>query len=106
MAIAPAESIKTYEKHYIGGKWVAPKSSETMDVLSASTEEVIGRIPLGNAADVDDAVLAARAAFETWGFTEPAERAAYLKKITAGLARTIRSICFCRSMVQATATAR
>lgn len=85
MAIAQELDIKVYDKHYINGKWVAPKSSETHDVISASTEEVIGRIPLGSAADVNDAVAAAKKAFESWSQTTPAERAGFLQKILGGL---------------------
>ncbi len=51
---------------YIGGEWVAPSSPETIDVINAATEEVMGRIPAGTAEDVDRAVTAARAAFDSW----------------------------------------
>ena len=47
---------------YIDGEWVAPDGNGTIDVHSASTEEVIGRVPEGTADDVDAAVKAARAA--------------------------------------------
>lgn len=85
MAVAEAVDIKVFDKHYINGEWVAPRSKETADVISASTEEVIGRIPLGSKEDVDDAVAAAKAAFESWSQTTPAERAGYLQKILQGL---------------------
>jgi aldehyde dehydrogenase (NAD+) len=85
MAIAQELEVKVYDKHYINGQWVEPKSSDTHDVISASTEEVIGRIPLGSAQDVKDAVAAAKKAFESWSQTTPAERAGYLQKILAGL---------------------
>jgi betaine-aldehyde dehydrogenase len=82
---------------YINGKWVKPAGSGTIAVVSASTEEVIGRIPEGNAADADAAVAAARAAFDGWAATAPAERAALLQKIHEGMkARTdeiARTIC-------------
>ncbi len=51
---------------YIGGEWVDPSSGETIEVVNASTEEVMGRIPAGTPEDVDRAVAAARAAFEPW----------------------------------------
>jgi len=51
---------------YIGGEWVDPASDAAIEVVNASTEEVMGRIPEGSAADVDRAVEAARAAFATW----------------------------------------
>lgn len=70
---------------YINGRWTAPHGAGRIDVISASTEEVMGRIPEGDEHDADAAVRAARAAFEAWAATPPAERAAYLQKIADGL---------------------
>ena len=80
-----ADTIKVYDKHYINGAWIDPEGSETIDVISASTEQVIGRIPAGTPADVDKAVAAAKAAFESWSTTSIDERAEYLTKLSAGL---------------------
>ena len=63
--------MKTYDKLYIGGEWTPPSGKGSFDVIDASTEELIGRIPAGDAADVDRAVKAARAAFEAWSRTPP-----------------------------------
>jgi acyl-CoA reductase-like NAD-dependent aldehyde dehydrogenase len=84
--------MKTYDKLYIGGEWTPPSGKGSFDVVNASTEEVMGRIPAGDAADVDRAVRAARAAFDAWSRTPPAERAAYLSKIQAGLAARAQEI--------------
>ena len=54
---------------YIGGEWVAPAGDGTIEVINASTEEVMGRIPEGTPDDVDRAVAAARAAFDSWSAT-------------------------------------
>ncbi len=70
---------------YIGGQWVPSAASGCIDVISASTEEVIGRIPQGTSDDVNRAVMAARGAFDRWATTPVAERAAYLGKIHQGL---------------------
>src|SRR5579884_3954148 len=78
--------MKTHDKLYIGGEWVAPSGKGAFDVIRSSTEEVMGRIPAGDAADVDRAVKAARAAFDAWSRTTPAERADRLRKVQAGLA--------------------
>jgi betaine-aldehyde dehydrogenase len=80
------ETMKTHDKLYIGGQWVAPSGRGFFDVTNSSTEEVLGRIPAGDAADVDRAVKAARAAFDGWSVTTPAQRAGILQKIQAGLA--------------------
>ena len=60
---------------YIGGEWTAPSGAGTIDVINASTEEVMGRIPEGDAEDVDRAVKAARAAFDSWSQVPAEERA-------------------------------
>jgi len=78
--------MQTYDKFYVGGAWVAPSGNDTIDVINGTTEEVMGRIPAGSAADGAKAVEAARAAFESWSNTSVEERIGYLKKIQEGLA--------------------
>jgi acyl-CoA reductase-like NAD-dependent aldehyde dehydrogenase len=78
--------VKEHDKIYIDGAWVDSAGGETIDVISASTEEVIGRVPKGTAADVDAAVAAATDAFEPWSQTPKDERAKYLRRIHEGLA--------------------
>jgi YVTN family beta-propeller protein len=70
-----------YSKIYIGGAWVDSEGSETISVVNPATEEVIAEVPAGTPGDADRAVAAARAAFETWGATPPAERGKYLGRI-------------------------
>ncbi|WDD94044.1 aldehyde dehydrogenase family protein [Burkholderia sp. FERM BP-3421] len=77
--------MQTYEQFYIDGAWRTPSGSGAIDVIDSGTEAVIGRIPAGDAADAHAAVAAARAAFDGWAATPPAERAAYLRTITANL---------------------
>ena len=57
------------DRIYIGGEWVASSGSGTIEVINATTEEVMGSVPEGTAQDVDRAVAAARAAFESWSQT-------------------------------------
>jgi acyl-CoA reductase-like NAD-dependent aldehyde dehydrogenase len=73
------------DKLYIGGRWVPSASAEFLDVHSASTEQVIARVPAGSPADIQQAVSAARAALDQWANTAPAQRAACLSRIHAGL---------------------
>jgi aldehyde dehydrogenase (NAD+) len=51
-------------KHFIGGEWVAPSTRETIEMIDPSDGQPFARIARGNAADIDAAVTAARAAFE------------------------------------------
>lgn len=68
-------------KFYIDGAWVDPVSPKLFDVVNPATEEVAGQISLGNAADVDRAVRAARAAFPSFSQTSKKERLALLDRI-------------------------
>lgn len=80
------------EHHYIGGQWVPSTDSDTIDVISASTEEVIGRIPSGTAADVDAAVVAAKLAFDSWSQSTIETRSAIIASLSAGLAARMDEI--------------
>ena len=78
--------VTTRDKLFIGGKWVESGGSKMIDVVNPATEEVIGRVPEGTAEDVDKAVAAATAAFETWSQTTKEERATHLQAIAGQLA--------------------
>ena len=69
---------------YLGGQWVPSSGTELIDVVNPYTEQVIGQVPAGSAADVDVAVAAARQALAGWSRTDVGVRAAYLSK-AAGL---------------------
>jgi betaine-aldehyde dehydrogenase len=84
--------MKTHDRLYIGGEWTPPSGRGSFDVIDASTEEVMGRIPAGDASDVDRAVRAARGAFDGWSRTAPAGRAGFLRKIQGGLAERTTEI--------------
>ncbi|MFZ4758982.1 MAG: aldehyde dehydrogenase family protein, partial [Burkholderiaceae bacterium] len=74
---------------YIGGRWVAPSVTDTIEVTDSNTGEAFATIPAGTAADAEAAVAAARAAFDGWSQTPASERAAFVQKIADGLkART------------------
>src|SRR5690242_17441872 len=84
--MAVATELQVRDKLYIDGEWVDPAGDETIDVVNASTEEVMARIPQGTAEDVDRAVAAARRAFETWSQRPLVERAETLRAVAAGVA--------------------
>ena len=73
------------DKFYIGGRWVAPSSADTIEVHNAGTGAVMGRVPAGTEKDIDAAVAAARGALQSWSETEPEKRAEFLEKISAAL---------------------
>jgi aldehyde dehydrogenase (NAD+) len=68
---------------YINGKWIPPVTPRVLDVENPATEQTIAQISLGSQADVDLAVAAARAAFDSFSQTTPAERIALLERIVA-----------------------
>src|SRR5215472_2310933 len=79
--------MQTHDKLYIGGEWVAPATTATIDVISPHSEEVVGRVPEAREADVDRAVAAARAAFDDgpWPRMPAAERADAMGRLLAAL---------------------
>jgi betaine-aldehyde dehydrogenase len=77
MATATASKLQ----NFINGELVDPVEGQTEEVLNPSTGEVIAEAPLSTQEDVDQAVAAARKAFETWSVTPPGERAAALLKL-------------------------
>jgi len=85
--------MKEYKHFYIDGRWQTPAGTETIDVHSSATEELIGRVPKGTPEDVDRAVRAARRAFDSgWSQTQPAERAQWLERLADALERRVPDI--------------
>ncbi|OLP43009.1 aldehyde dehydrogenase family protein [Rhizobium oryziradicis] len=68
---------------FIDGRWVAPLGAAKGAVTNPATETVFAHIALGNAQDVDKAVLAARRAFASWSRTTPEYRAQLLTRLIA-----------------------
>ncbi|HKU40174.1 MAG TPA: aldehyde dehydrogenase family protein [Polyangiales bacterium] len=79
--------MRNYDKLYVNGAWTPSTGTSLIDVIEASSEEVLARVPEGTAADIDRAVAAAREAFEPWSKLSVEERAGYLARISEGLAK-------------------
>ncbi|MEG6510284.1 aldehyde dehydrogenase family protein [Methyloligella sp. 2.7D] len=62
------------KQFYIGGTWVEPEGTGTIDVIDPSNEQVLTQIAAGGAADVDKAVAAAKTAFPAFSQTTVKER--------------------------------
>jgi aldehyde dehydrogenase (NAD+) len=73
--------MDSYLKQYINGQWVESIGGKRHEVISPSTEEPCTEITMGTKADVDAAVIAARAAFQTFSQTTREERLALLERI-------------------------
>ena len=74
-------AIADKRKFYINGAWVQPAAPRDLEVIDPSTEEAVAVISLGDQADTDAAVAAAKAAFPAWSATPPAERLAHVERI-------------------------
>lgn len=73
--------MRSYLKHYIGGQWVDSQGGTRHEVINPATEAPVTEIMLGSQADVDAAVAAARAAFDSFSRTSVEERATLLEAI-------------------------
>jgi malonate-semialdehyde dehydrogenase (acetylating) / methylmalonate-semialdehyde dehydrogenase len=68
-------------ENYVNGAWRASTATEFVEVINPATAEVLTRTPLSTAAEVDEAVQTAAAAFPAWRRTPPGERIQYLFKL-------------------------
>ena len=73
--------MENKKNFYIDGKWVTPKSKEEIKVINPATEEDCAVISLGNKEDINDAVSAAKKAYESWSFSSKDERLKLLEKL-------------------------
>jgi len=80
-----ADLMKIHDRLYINGSWVAPLGQGSFEIRSSSTEELIGRVPAGNAEDAARAVEAAAGAFGPWAARSVDDRATYLEKLAGAL---------------------
>ncbi len=82
--------VRNYEirqeyRMLIGGEWVESASGETLATLNPATEETLATVPLGTAADIDRAVMAAQQAFPDWRAMEPRARGKLMAELAARL---------------------
>jgi aldehyde dehydrogenase (NAD+) len=79
-----SEAVTWLERHkrkfdlFVAGKWVKAKSGSSLETLNPANKKVLASVALGNDADVDAAVKAARKAFPAWSALSGHARARYL----------------------------
>src|SRR5271170_2752411 len=78
------EFLNRPRKLLIGGEWFEAQSGKTFETYNPATGEVLAQVAEGDRADIDQAVAAARKAFETgpWPDMSPAERGRLLWKLS------------------------
>src|ERR1700688_1069967 len=77
VAAPPATKIP----QFINGQWVESHASEWLDVVNPATAEVLGRVPISDAAEVTRAIDAAHAAYPEWRRTPAEDRIQPLFKL-------------------------
>ena len=85
MTTATDQAVNVRDKIYIGGQWVQSAGTGVLEVINSTTEQTMGSVPEGTVEDVDNAVAAARSAFESWSQTSVQERADWMQRISEGL---------------------
>ncbi len=84
--------------HYIGGRFVEPKSGEHFVVHDPSNGAALAQVAEGSVADVNAAVAAARAALPAWQALEGHARARWLYAIARGIQKHARHLSVIESM--------
>jgi len=84
--VMPKSDVKQYQM-YIDGRWTGAANGATYEVVDPASEEVIARVPRAGVADAEEAVRAAREAFDhgPWPKMKAVERAAILDRAAAKL---------------------
>src|SRR5712672_1283653 len=67
--------------NFINGQWTDSSDREWRDVINPATGETLAQVPLAEAAEVNQAVEAAAAAFPEWRRTPPEDRIQPLFKL-------------------------
>ena len=78
--------MRIIDQAYIDGAFVTPHGDDWAELHNPATEEVIGRVRLGDAEDVEAAVAAAKRAWPSWRETSKAERIAVLERLSTAVA--------------------
>ncbi len=78
------DRVKTYQQ-LIGGTFVDSAAGRMAEVVNPASDEVIARVPASDPEDVERAVNAADAAFQTWQQSTPQDRSLLLLKLADAL---------------------
>ncbi len=94
--INPAPTVKLL----INGKFVESKATQWRDVVNPATQEVLARVPMCDAAEVDEAVKSAAEAFKTWKNTPIGARARIMLKLQELIRRDMKKLAACLTAEQ------
>jgi malonate-semialdehyde dehydrogenase (acetylating) / methylmalonate-semialdehyde dehydrogenase len=91
-AIAPDATTLSLTSHFIGGQTHEGTSGRFGDVFNPATGRLARRVAMANAADVNQAVAAAAAAFPAWAAAPPLRRARVLNRFHELVDRNLKSL--------------
>jgi malonate-semialdehyde dehydrogenase (acetylating) / methylmalonate-semialdehyde dehydrogenase len=94
-----SEAVPTV-KLLINGKFVESKAKAWRDVVNPATQEVIARVPMCDAAEVNEAVKAAAEAFKTWRHVPIGARARIMLKLQELIRRDMKKLAACLTAEQ------
>lgn len=85
------------DKHFIDGQWVSPARGGSIEVVSPNSEEIVARVAEATNEDMDQAVAAARRAFDRgeWTRLSPAARGAFVRRWAAILGERVGELSAC-----------
>ncbi|VXD25892.1 Methylmalonate semialdehyde dehydrogenase (acylating) 1 [Planktothrix serta PCC 8927] len=68
-------------RNYINGQWCSSEATETLDVINPATLEILAKVPLSPAAELNQVAEIAQQSFDSWRRTPVTERIRYLFKL-------------------------
>jgi len=92
MAANPQPAMAPTVKVLIAGKFVESKAKAWRDVVNPATQEVLARVPMCDAAEVNEAVAAAAAAYKTWKNVPLGQRARIMLKLQELIRRDMKKL--------------
>jgi malonate-semialdehyde dehydrogenase (acetylating) / methylmalonate-semialdehyde dehydrogenase len=92
MAANPQSQPVADVKLLIDGKFVASSAKQWRDVVNPATQEVLARVPMCDAAEVDRVVQSAAAAFKTWRNVPIGQRARIMLKLQELIRRDMKKL--------------
>ena len=102
----PRVPLRSPDRFYIGGDWVAPSTDSTIDVIDSTTEQLYFSVAEAQPADMDLAIESARRAFDRgpWPRMTHAERAEFLRAMATSWRRASRTTPRCGRASRASCT--
>lgn len=100
MAAVPQSQPASTVKLLINGQFVESRAKQWRDVVNPATQEVLARVPMCDADEVDEAVKAAAVAFKTWKNTPIGTRARIMLKLQELIRRDMKKLAACLTAEQ------